>query len=85
MNKGRKTQDPLPQMLTGGGIYINIYIHQKIALGVRLFSQNRTVYLLIPCSSATLCFVDFNAVEGASLLDTNINRVKTVIVEGVRM
>lgn len=80
MNKGRKTQDPLPQMLTGG-IYIYIYIY----LGVRLFSQNHTVYLLIPCSSATLCFVDFNAVEGASLLDTNINRVKTVIVEGVRM
>lgn len=62
-----------------GGIYI------YIALGVRLFSQNHTVYLLIPCSSATLCFVDFNAVEGASLLDTNIDRVKTVIVEGVRM
>lgn len=78
MNKGRKTQDPLPQMLTGG-----IYIY--ISLGVRLFSQNHTVYLLIPCSSAILCFVDFNAVEGASLLDTNINRVKTVIVEGVRM
>lgn len=82
MNKGRKTQDPLPQMLTGG---IHIYIYIYISLGVRLFSQNHTVYLLIPCSSATLCFVDFNAVEGASLLDTNINRVKTVIVEGVRM
>lgn len=66
-----------------GGGYIYIYIY--IALGVRLFSQNHTVYLLIPCSSATLCFVDFNAVEGASLLDTNIDRVKTVIVEGVRM
>lgn len=65
----------------GGDIYVCIYIY----LGVRLFSQNHTVYLLIPCSSATLCFVDFNAVEGASLLDTNINRVKTVIVEGVRM
>lgn len=63
----------------GGDIYI------YISLGVRLFSQNHTVYLLIPCSSAILCFVDFNAVEGASLLDTNINRVKTVIVEGVRM
>lgn len=82
MNKGRKTQDPLPQMLTGG---IHIYLYIYIALGVRLFSQNRAVYLLIPCSSTTLCIVDFNAVEGASLLDTNINRVKTVIVEGVRM
>lgn len=41
MNKGRKTQDPLPQMLTGGK-YIYIYIYQKIALGVRLFSQIRT-------------------------------------------